>query len=201
MDRIITISREYGAGGHSIGQRVAERLGIPFYDKDILRQTARESGYSPELVEAGGEDVSRVDAILRPIVGSSVFYNDPQDAIHDVQAAVMLRFARQGPCVLLGRGGNILLRRAGIEGLAVFIHADDVHRAIRTGQLIESEDATRIQRHMAKKDASRRAWYARYTGRRWGDCHDYGLCLDSGLLGYDRCVDLIVSAARIGEEA
>ncbi|MBR1689886.1 MAG: cytidylate kinase-like family protein [Oscillibacter sp.] len=197
MDRIITISREFGAGGHSIGRQVAQALGIEFYDKDIVRQTVEASGYTQELVESEGEDMTRTESILRGI-SSSVFYNDTQDAIHDVQQAVILRFAQAGPCVILGRCADVILRQAGIDSLDVFIHADDVHRAVRVSELIGSKDATQIQRLMAKKDAHRHAYYTRYTGKKWGDSHNYDLTLDSGRLGYDLCVQLILAAARAG---
>ena len=195
MNRIITIGREYGAGGHTIGQRVAKELGIPFYDRDIIRQTAEASGYTPELVEAAGEDTSRTGAFLNAIT-SSVFYNDPQNAIHDFQAAVMIRFAKEGPCVLLGRCADDVCRRAEIPSLDVFIYADEIHRAMRVRELIHSDDATEIQRVMARRDNSRHAYYTRYSGKRWGDRRNYDLILNSGSLGYDLCVDIICSAAR-----
>ena len=195
MNRIITIGREYGAGGHTIGQRVAKELDIPFYDRDIIRQTAEASGYTPELVEAEGEDTTPTAAFLSAIT-SSVFYNDPQNAIHDFQAAVMLRFAKEGPCVLLGRAADDVCRRAGVDSLDVFIHADQVHRAMRVRELLHTDDAGTIEKAMARRDASRHAYYTRFTGKRWGECRNYDLTLDSGELGYDLCVQLICAAAR-----
>ena len=196
MNRIITISREYGAGGHSIGKRVAEELKIPFYDRDIVTQTAEASGYSRDLVEREGEEITRSESILRGIVASSVFYSDSQDVIHDVQRAIILRFAKEGPCVILGRCGGEIIKKAGMPRLNVFIYADDVHRAVRVGEMLESTDATEIQRLMSRKDYSRHAYYNRYTGKRWDDCRNYDMTLDSGALGYDLCVQLITAAAR-----
>ena len=192
---IITISREYGAGGHSIGQRVAEELGIPFYDRDIVKETAEASGYSPELIESEGEDISRTNSILRGMVASSVFYSDSQDVIHDVQQAIILQLAHEGSCVILGRCADEIIRKAGLDALHVFIWADDVHRAMRVSQLLGTSNATEIQRAMARKDASRHAYYSRYAGKKWGDLHNYHLTLDSGALGYDLCVKLIVQTA------
>lgn len=196
MNRIITISREYGAGGHSVGERVAKELGIPFYDRDIVTRTVEASGYPRELVEKEGEDLTRSESILRGLVASSVFYNDSQDAIHDIQQAVILRFAQEGPCVILGRCADEVLRKAGIDGFHVFIYADDVHRAIRVSELVDSTNATEIQRLMSRKDASRHAYYNRYTGKKWGDGRNYDITLNSGVLGYDLCVKLIVEAVR-----
>ena len=200
MNKIITISREYGAGGHSIGKGVAEALGIPFYDRDIVRETAKASGFDPELIEDEGEDISKTDSILKSICSaSSTYYRDTQEAIHDVQRVIILRFAQAGPCVILGRCADEILREAGIESINVFIHADDIHRAVRVCELIGSTNATEIQRMMAKKDSSRHTYYSRYTGKKWGDSQNYHLTLDSGALGYDLCVKLITEVAQAAE--
>ncbi len=200
MNKIITISREYGAGGHTIGKAVAEALGVPFYDRDIVRETAKASGFDTELIESEGEDISKTDSILKSICSvSSTYYRDTQEAIHDVQRAIILRFAQEGPCVILGRCADEILREAGIESINVFIHADDVHRAVRVSELIGSTNATEIQRVMAKKDGSRHTYYNRYTGKKWGDSKNYHLTLDSGMLGCDLCVKLITEIARAVE--
>lgn len=200
MGKIITISREYGAGGHTIGTRVAEILGIPLYDRDIVRETAKASGFDTELVENEGEDVSRTDSILRSICSvSSSYYHDTQEAIHDVQKAIILRFAQEGPCVILGRCADEILREAGIESINVFIHADDVHRAVRVSELTGSTNATELQKIMAKKDSSRHTYYSHYTGKKWGDSKNYHLTLDSGALGYELCARLIAEVAQAAE--
>lgn len=199
MKKVITISREYGAGGHSIGRQVAEALGVPFYDKTIVKATASASGFDPDLIRAEEEDVSTTGAILRSICASSVFYNDTQETIHEVQKAVIRKIAQEGPCVILGRCADAILRDTEVETLNVFIHADTIHRAIRVGEILETTDATEIQRALARKDASRRNYYNRYTGNKWGLISNYHLALDSGILGYDTCVRLIVEAAK-GDE-
>lgn len=197
MNKIITISREYGAGGHSIGRRVAEELGIPFYDRDILKETVKTSGFDPDMVEHDQEDVSSTNFFLKSICSfSDASFSDTQDAIHDVQKAVILHFAKEGPCVILGRCADEILREAGMESLNVFIHADAVHRAVRVSELIGSKDATELQKIITKKDDSRHTYYHHYTGKKWGDCHNYQLVLDSGALGYDLCVKLILEAAQ-----
>ena len=116
MDKIITISREYGAGGHSIGQQVAKELGIPFYDRDILKATVQTSGFDPDMVEHDQEDVSSTNFFFKSICSfADASFSDTQDAIHDVQKAVILHFAKEGPCVILGRCADEILREAGME--------------------------------------------------------------------------------------
>lgn len=201
MEKVITISREYGAGGHSIGRAVAEQLGIPFYDRDIIRETVKAGGFDIDLVEEEEEDISHAESILQSIcaISSGSSYQDTQAAIHDVQAAIMVRFAKEGPCVILGRCADEILRKAGIDCLNVFIHADDIHRAVRVSELIGSKNATEIQKRMTKKDDSRHTYYNRFTGKKWGDVRNYHLTLDSGLLGYETCVKIIAEAAQAAE--
>lgn len=197
MNKVVTISREYGAGGHSIGLQVAEKLGIPFYDHDIVRETAKASGFEPELVENEGEDVSKTDSILKSICAvSSLYYQDTQKTIHDVQKAIIVRLAQKGSCVILGRCADEILRNAGIESFNVFIHADDVHRAVRVSEMLGSNNATEIQKLMAKKDSSRHNYYSHYTGKKWGDTRNYHMTLDSGMLGYELCIKLITEVVQ-----
>ena len=199
MNKVITISREYGAGGHTIGKRVAQELGIEIYDKDIVRETVRASGFETEVVQEEEEDVSKASTFLKSLCSSSVHYRDPQEVIHEVQTAVILQIAKKGPCVILGRCADDILRESGIETLNVFIHADDLHRAVRISEMTGITNATELQKLMAKKDSSRRNYYEHYTHKKWGDSHNYDLTLDSGKLGVDLCVQMIVEAAKAEE--
>ena len=199
MNKVITISREYGAGGHTIGKRVAQELGIEIYDKDIVRETVRASGFETEVVQEEEEDVSKASTFLKSLCSSSVHYRDPQEVIHEVQTAVILQFAKKGPCVILGRCADDILRESGVETLNVFIHADDLHRAVRISEMTGITNATELQKLMAKKDSSRRNYYEHYTRKKWGDSHNYDLTLDSGKLGVDLCVQMIVEAAKAEE--
>ena len=197
MDKIITISREFGAGGHTIGKRVAQELGIEFYDRDIVRETAKASGFDPELIENEGEDVSRADSILKTICSaSSLQFHDTQEVIHDVQQAIILRLVREGPCVIVGRCADEIMRQAGIDSLNVFIHADQLHRAVYASELTGITSATELQKLLKRMDTGRQNYYTHYTGRKWGDLHNYHLSLDSGALGYDLCAKFIVEAFR-----
>ena len=195
---IITISREYGAGGHSIGRRVAAELGIEIYDRDIIRNTVRDSGLDAGIIEREEEEISRTDAFLRMITPAA--YVDRRETIHEVESRVILMLASKGPCVILGRCADTILEEHNIDCLNVFIYADDLHRAARVSELIGSKNPSDIQRAMKKTDSARHNYYQQFTGKRWGEAKNYNLSLDSGLLGYDTCVKLICDAAR-GMEA
>ena len=191
---IITISREYGSGGLYIGRRVARELGIEIYDRDIVRNTVRETGLDPSVVEREEEEISRGDAFLRMITPAA--FVDRRDTIHLIESREILMLASKGPCVIMGRCADTILAEADIESLNVFIYADELHRAARVARLIGSDNPTEIQKAMRRTDAARRSYYQAFTGKRWGDTRNYSLCLDSGLLGYDTCVRLICDAAQ-----
>ena len=195
---IITISREFGAGGHSIGRRVAQELGIEIYDKDILRSTVEDSGLDAGVVQREEEEISRADAIWRWITPAA--YVDRRDTIHEIERRKILTLALEGPCVFIGRCADIILEEANIESLNVFIYADDIHRAVRVSELIGSKNPTDINRAMKHTDSARRAYYQSFAGKHWGEAKNFSMSLDSGLLGYDACVKLICEAARSLDE-
>ena len=194
---IITISREYGSGGHSIGQRVAKELGIDFYDKDIIKAAVNESGLERAEVEKAEEEITRTGMFLRLIAPSS--YSDQQYYIRTIEQRFIVEVALKGSCVILGRCADDIMEKAGIPSLNVFLYASDIHRAARISNLIGSDNPTEIQKKMQKTDSARRIYYEQFTGKKWGDSRNYTLCLDTGFLGYDAAVQLISDAARKAE--
>ena len=194
MNTIITISREYGAGGTSIGRRVAQELGIEIYDRDIIRNTVLKTGLDAGVIEHEEEEISRGDAFLRMITPAAYF--DRREAIREIEREVILDFARKGPCVLLGRCADLILESEDIDCLKVFLYADVLHRAARVGEIINSNNPSEIQKAMRKTDHARRSFYQQFTGKKWGDCANYNLMLDTGVLGYDTSARIICEAAR-----
>ncbi len=194
---IITISREYGAGGHTIGKSVAKELGIEFYDRDIIKAAVNESGLEMPEVERVEEEITRTGMFLRMISPAS--YVDQQHYINTIEQRIILEFAMKGPCVILGRCADDILEKAGIPSLNVFLYASEIHRAVRIGELIGSRNPTEIQKKMQRTDVARRAYYEQFTEKKWGDSRNYTLSLDTGTLGYDTVVKLICDAARSAE--
>ena len=194
MSCIITITRDYGAGGRSVARRVAQELGIEVYDRDIIRNTARDSGLDSGVVEREEEEISRADAFLRMITPAA--YVDRREAIHEIERKVILMLADKGPCVIVGRCADVILEEANMECLNVFLYADMLHRAVRVGELIGTQNPTEVQKAMKRTDSARRYYYQQFTGRHWGDYQNYHLMLDTGRLGYETCVRAICDAAR-----
>ena len=131
MYPVITISREFGSGGHSIGEKVAKQLNIPFLDQEIVNQVAEESGYAREMVEDQGEHASAANKWFDVSATSAMYFQSPQDEIFIIQKKVILEAAAKGPCVIVGRCADYLLRKADMKCLNVMIHADMEHRKKR----------------------------------------------------------------------
>ena len=196
--KIITISREFGSGGRTIGRMVAERLGIPFYDKELVDQIALESGFAPKFVEEHGEHSP----------GSSLFSYAfaPQgvpgimnglstaDFLWNIQCRVILQLAEQGPCVIVGRNADYILKDRP-DALHAYVFADIPYRAERIVRRYGESDKSPEQR-LNEKDKRRRVNYQHYTGRTWGSAQNYDVCLNSSKIGIDECVDIIVKMAQ-----
>lgn len=191
---VITISREFGAGGHSVAKVLSERLGIPYYDKDFARQAAARSGYSEEDIEREGENLSRSARLLDNFLSNSVNYSSSHDAIFQAQKELIFHLAQQD-CILIGRCSNLILREAGIPSLDIFLHADVDLRVehVRKLGLSGKEDP---RKYLTKIDDMRETYFKTYTRHDLGTYRDYDLCLDTGTLGYDACVDIIEKLAR-----
>ena len=196
--KIITISREFGSGGRTIGRKVAEALGIPFYDKELVDQVALESGFAPKFVEEHGEHapgLSRLAYAFAPQGVPGVMNGlSTADFLWNIQCSVILQLADKGPCVIVGRNADYILKDR-TDCLHVFVHADTKYRADRIVRLYgESEKSPEAR--LNEKDKRRKVNYQHYTGRTWGQAQNYDLCLCSSALGEDACVDTIVRMAK-----
>ncbi|MCR5087937.1 MAG: cytidylate kinase-like family protein [Oscillospiraceae bacterium] len=187
--RIITISREFGSGGRTIGREVAARLGIPCYDQEIIDEIAEKSGLARDYISEHGEYVSSA-GWWGSLLGSRDYYgNSPQDTLWSIQSRVILDLAEKGPCVIVGRCADHLLKGKA-DCLTVFIHASLEKRAERIVH-VYGESSEAPEKRLRDKDRRRKAYYQMYTDTEWGLAANYDLALDSGTLGIESCVDII----------
>lgn len=195
MYPVITISREFGSGGHSIGQQVAEKLGIPFLDSKIVEEVAKESGFAKDYVKKTDEEANYPDLFITSNIFSSSYFDSPQEQIQQIQSDYIIEQAKKGPCVIAGRCADYVLENAGIPALNIFIHASMEFRKKRVLEVYGETDV-KIEKRIEKKDKGRKSYYRYYTDRKFGDAKNYVLCLDSGVLGMDKCVDFIIDVAE-----
>ena len=199
-NRVVTIGRQCGSGGHTIGKLVAQRLGVDFYDKKIVELTAAKTKLSPDFIRSHGEYFH--GGAIGHIIGYGTRFGSGAlktgsaltDQLQQAQSEILLEAAAKGPCVIVGRCADCVLAGKA-DTLNVFIHSEmsfKIERSIAEHGL-EREKAASI---LTRRDKARAQHYRFYTDQRWGDARHYDLCLDSGRLGVESCVALIVEAYR-----
>ena len=200
-NKVITISRQFGSGGRTIGKKVAEKLGIPYYDKELVDQVAKESGFSHEFIEETGFAPDYVKeageyapgSFLSAAFSNRMFGPTNEDILWEHQYKVITDLAEKGPCVIVGRCADFILKDRP-DTLHIFIHSDMEHRAERIVRLYGETKQT-PQKRLQEKDSKRKVYYKHYTNCNWGEAENYDLCLDSGTLGVDKCADIICDVA------
>ena len=189
---IITISRQCGSGGHTIGKLIADKLDIPLYDKKILEMVSQRSGFSEETIQQQGEykhTSPLYDIAMNLSYGNK--YEPAQDQIYTFQSNIIRELSEKESCIIIGRCADYILRERA-DCFHVFIY----------GNIAEREKRATIEYHVPEheaksyiksRDKKRREHYSRYTERTWGMVENYNLCLDSSYFGIDNCVELIVN--------
>lgn len=188
-NRIITISREFGSGGRTIGKETAAKLGVPCYDQELIEKLAEESGFAPAYIQEQGE-YAPYNGWLNALTGRSNGLTN-QDQLWVLQRKIILELAEKGPCVIVGRCADFILRGEA-DCLTVFIHADMEKRAERIVKVYGERPET-PEKRLQDKDKRRASYYQFYTDMTWGDARHYDVALDSGRLGIDKCVSTLVS--------
>lgn len=191
---IVTISRQFGSGGRSVGHLVAQALDIPFYDKELVEQIALESGFAPKFVEEHGEHSpgkTLFSYALAPQGVPGVMNGmSTADFLWHVQCGTILQLAEQGPCVIVGRNADYILKDRE-DVLHTYIHADLDFRADRIVRLYGESEKTPIAR-LQEKDKRRKVNYQHYTGRTWGDAANYDISLNTAVIGVENAAKIII---------
>ena len=192
--RIITISREFGSGGRFIGEEVAKKLGIAYYDKNIINEIAEKSGLSPEYIQENAELSPKKGLFAYAFAGRDVTGKSVEDLVYEAQRKVILELAEKESCVIIGRNADYILKDRD-DVLNVFIHGDMPEKIKRITGLhnVEEKEAVKM---MADTDKRRRTNYNFYTDQNWGKASNYTLCLNSSQLGYDRCEMIIMECVK-----
>ena len=195
---IITIGRQFGSGGRVIGHKLAERLGIAYYDKELITLASKESGICGEFFEKADEKAS--NSLLKAFtmgfsLNSTIFQNNDylsNESLFQIQSDVIRKVAAEKSCILVGRCADYILRD-NKDCLSVFISAsleDRIRRAMEYNDKLKASDAEEFLR---KADKSRASYYNYYTDKTWGAADSYDLCINSSYLGIDKTIDYILS--------
>lgn len=201
---VITIARQYGSGGRTIGEMLAEKLGVHFYDKELMKLASEESGINERLFNTADEKVKQ--SVLSKMFKTEKAYKGDvispksdefvsDDNLFNYQAKVVKELAERENCVIVGRCADYVLKDYD-HVLSVFIHGPKdfcMQEAAKKINLTGKE----LERFIAKTDKERADYYKYYTGREWTDARNYDLCLDSSKLGFERCVEEIIAYMNV----
>ena len=188
--RIITISREFGSGGRFIGEEVAKKLGIAYYDREIIGQIAEQSGLSPEYIQENAELSPKKGLFAYAFSGRDITGKSVEDMVYESQRKVILEIAEKESCVIIGRNADFILRDRN-DVLNVFIHGDMPEKTQRITHLYNVAEKESVKM-MADTDKRRMTNYNFYTEQKWGKASNYTLCLNSSQIGYDMCEKIIM---------
>ena len=193
--RIITISREFGSGGRFIGEVVAKKLGVAYYDKDIIGRIAEQSGLSPEYIKENAELSPKKGLFAYAFAGRDITGKSIEDMVYAAQRKVILELAGKEPCVIVGRNADYILKDRD-DVLNVFIHGDMPEKIKRICKLynVTEDGAVKL---IKDTDKRRRTNYNFYTEQKWGMARNYTLSLNSSQLGYERCEKMIIDCVDI----
>ena len=195
---IVTISRQFGSGGRTVGHLVAQALDIPFYDKELVEQIALESGFAPKFVEEHGEHSPGKTLFSYAFAPQGVpgVMNgmSTADFLWHIQCGTILQLAEQGPCVIVGRNADYILKDRE-DVLHTYIHADLDFRADRIVRLYGESEKSPIAR-LQEKDKRRSVNYQHYTGRTWGDADNYDISLNTAVVGVEAAAQIIVDLVK-----
>lgn len=202
---IITIGRQYGSGGHEIGQKLAKELGIKCYDKELLDRAAKESGICQELFEH--HDERPTNSFLYSIVMDTYSMNGAASGYTEMplnykvflaQFNAIKQIAKEGPCVMIGRCADYAL--ADFDNcISIFVHADMDKRIKRIASKYALTEA-KARDQILKTDKKRASYYNYYSDKKWGDGSSYNMCIDSGVCGIDGTVQLIKDFVALKEK-
>lgn len=193
--KIITISREFGSGGRFIGEEVAKKLGMKYYDRDIIGQIAEKSGFSPEYIQENAELSPKKGSFAYAFAGRDITGKSVEDMVYEVQRKVILEIAEKESCVIIGRNADFILNDRD-DVLNVFIHGDKAEKVKRICKLYNVTEADALKM-MVDIDKRRMTNYRFYTDRKWGMAGNYTLSLNSSELGYDMCEKIIMDCATL----
>ena len=192
---IITISRQFGSGGHTVGKIVAEKLGIPFYDKELVDQIALESGFAPKFVEEHGEHSPGRTLLSYAFAPQGVPGGmdglSTADFLWNIQCSAILQLADKGPCVIVGRNSDYILKDRD-DCFHAFIYADMAYRTERIVRLYGGSEKSPEAR-LQEKDKRRKVNYQHYTGRTWGSAENYDICINTATITEEKAADIIIS--------
>lgn len=191
MNKVITISRQYASGGRTIGKMVAQELGIPLYDSEIIKDTMKKTGLSSDMIEAAEQRVTN-SFLFNLAMGVDDAHNQMKQ-IEKAEHEIIQEYVKKGPCVIVGRSANFVLEEKDSVNAYIYSSVNDrIKYAVEHYDIDEKQAKLMIE----KTDRERKMHAMSFYGKEWGSKNNYDLLLNSGRLGIEKCVELIVNSVN-----
>ena len=190
---VITIGRQFGSGGHEVGVRLAEKLGIKFYDKELVEMIAKDGGLESQFLHDHDEKAPTPIYPVMPGFAMPIFYQQaPSDIVYTEQSKLIKKLAEDGPCVIVGRCADYVLKDFGVVNCFIYAELDDrINRKfsmVPEGLSFTKDD---IKKRIEDVDRKRARYYEYYTDRSWGTMEGYDICVSTSKVGIDGAVATI----------
>ncbi|MCQ2608491.1 MAG: cytidylate kinase-like family protein [Bacteroidales bacterium] len=195
---IISIGRQFGSGGRVIGKALAQKLGIEYYDKELLLLAAKESGIASEFFEQKDEKSHTFFEQAIDFISTGHFFNDSilsGDRLFKIQSDAILKLAQEKSCVIVGRCSDYILRD-NPNCVSIFLHSSDSDRAQRISKRLNISEEEAIEK-MRNEDKKRANYYNFYSNKTWGESKTYDLSIDVSKIGEDQTIEIILQYLRI----
>lgn len=189
MNKIVTISREFGSGGRFIGEQLAKRLGIQFYDKKIISEVAEKTGFAEEFIEQKGEYAHLKNIFAYGLIGRNQNGESIDDILYAAQREILIDAVKKGPCVIVGRNADYIFKDYK-ECINVYICGNMEEKIARISKLYDKTEEE-VKKLIHDIDKRRSVNYKYYTERQWGLSKNYTISLNSSEIGYEKCIDII----------
>lgn len=203
MSIVITIGRQFGSGGRDVGQMIAKELNIPFYNKELVDMAASKGNISAEAVKHVDEKAT--SSFLYSLVsgnysltGAPVYYEMPvNDKLFIAQSEVIKELAAKGPCVIVGRCADYVLRdEENVDVCSVFVYASLEHRIARVMASFPELSTAKAKDRIVKTDKQRRTYYDYYSDGTWGAMNNYDICLNTEVLGIEGAANMVIQYVK-----
>ena len=199
---IITIARQFGSGGREIGELVAKALGIPCYDKELIKDAAAKGSLNEEVLKVADESAANsllyTLAMGSNILGAGLHFNYKMplnDKLFILQSEIIKEYAEAGSCVIIGRCADYVLSDRD-DLFKIFIYGDIMHRAARIRERYPDIKSAQVMDVIVKTDKRRSSYYNFYTGNKWGAHDNYDLAINSSTFGVEKTAEMIVNLAK-----
>ncbi len=192
---VITIARQYGSGGRTVGQMLAKELGVEYYDKDLIIKASEESGINIALFADADEKSKNIFKRFKKknyggeVLSPSDKNFNSEENLFNYQAKIIRELAEKESCIIIGRAADYILKDRD-DVISVFVHAPQWFLLEQAAKKV-SKKGKDLEKYIARIDKERAEYYKNHTGREWTDARNYDLCLDSSKLGFDKCVEEI----------